>query len=108
MVDKLDVMKKYFLGLRLDYWAFHRLGAISRKSGRNKSEIIRDLLNCGYVKERIKREHIDLIRKLAGEANNLNQIARQANTFGYSAVANQVEQISSEITRIIKQLKDDS
>lgn len=101
------MMKEYFLGLRLTYSEFHRLRAMSRKSGKSKSEIVRDLLSHGYVRERMKREHIDTIRKLTGEATNLNQLAKRANTFGYSAAATGVEVLAVRIEGIIKMIKDD-
>ncbi len=98
-------MKSRFIGLRLGETEFQRLGAISRKSGKNRSEIIRELLLNGEVKERITKEHITLIRQLVGEATNLNQIARKANTFGYPAVANECETMASSIGKIIKSIK---
>ncbi|MFR9546191.1 MAG: plasmid mobilization relaxosome protein MobC [Rikenellaceae bacterium] len=98
-------MKSRFIGLRLNETEFQRLGAISRKSGKNKSEIIRELLLNGEVKERIKKEHIVLIRQLASETKDLNQLARKANTFGYPAVAEECKTMASSISQIIKSIK---
>ena len=101
-------MKEYFIGIRLTYSEYHRLGALSRKSGKNRSEIVRELLNNGFIKERIKREHIYIIRELVGESTNLNQLAKKANTFGYTDASKEVAELASKIKGIIKKIKDDS
>lgn len=50
------------------------------------SGFIRSCLQKGYVKERLSLEETGYIRQLSGMANNLNQIARQANAQGYTSV----------------------
>ena len=98
-------MKSRFIGFRITESEYMRLGALSRKSGKNKSEIIRDLLINGSVRERINKEHVGIIRQLVGEATNLNQLARKANTFGFVAVADELEKLKIKIGKIIKHIK---
>ncbi len=98
-------MKSRFIGFRATESEYQRLGALGRKSGKSKSEIIRELLLTGEVRERINKEHIALIRQLIGEATNLNQLARKANTFGYTAVAEELENLKIKIEKIIKNIK---
>lgn len=57
----------------------------------------------GGVKSRFTLEELDLLRKLAGMANNLNQIARQANKSGFGKVGVEIVNIALQI----KQLLDD-
>ena len=58
-------------------------------------------------RERITKEHIHIIRQLIGESTNLNQLAKQANTYGFFAVAERCEEMAQRINQLIKQLKDD-
>ena len=79
--------KKYTVTLRLSYQQYAWLGALCRRSKQTQSEVIRSLIENGSVRERITQEHIHIIRQLIGESTNLNQLARQANTYGFFAVA---------------------
>ena len=74
--------KKYTVTLRLSYQQYAWLGALCRRSKQTQSEVIRSLIENGSVRERITQEHIHIIRQLIGESTNLNQLARQANTYG--------------------------
>ena len=57
------------------------------------------------VRERITQEHIHIIRQLIGESTNLNQLARQANTYGFFAVADRCKEMAQHINLLIKRLK---
>ena len=72
--------KKYTVTLRLSYQQYAWLGA---------------------------QEHIHIIRQLIGESTNLNQLARQANTYGFFAVADRCKEMAQHINLLIKRLKDD-
>ena len=96
--------KKNTITLRLSDEQLAWLGALSRRSKRTKSEVIRTLIEQGSVRERITREHLHIIRQLIGESTNLNQLAKQANTF---VVADQCQETANLISQLIKRLKDD-
>ena len=99
--------KKNTVTIRLTDEQFGWLRALSRRSKRSQSEVVRSLIEHGTVRERITKENLDIIRKLIGESTNLNQLAKQANTYGFFAVADQCMEISNHISKLIKQLKDD-
>lgn len=99
--------KKYTITLRLTDMQYTLLGAICRRTKRTQSEVIRSFIENGSVRERISQEHIYIIRQLIGESTNLNQLARQANTYWFSAVAERCEEMALRINQLIKQLKDD-
>lgn len=99
--------KKNTITLRLTDDQLAWLGALSRRSKRSKSEVIRSLIEHGSVRERITRDHLHIISQLIGESTNLNQLAKQANTYGFFAVADHCVEISNHISQLIKQLKDD-
>ena len=90
--------KKNTVTIRLTDEQFGWLRALSRRSKRSQSEVVRSLIEHGTVRERITKENLDIIRKLIGESTNLNQLARRANECSTA-----VQQIS----QLIKQLKDD-
>ena len=69
--------------IRLTDEQFGWLRALSRRSKRSQSEVVRSLIEHGTVRERITRENLDIIRKLIGESTNLNQLARRANAYGF-------------------------
>ena len=50
---------------------------------------------------------MDLLRKLSGEANNLNQLAHQANSFQMPYLENDIRNMLNFFTEIIKKLSDD-
>lgn len=99
--------KKHTITLRLSYDQFAWLGALCRRSKQTQSAVIRSLIENGTVRERITKEHIHIIRQLIGESTNLNQLAKQANTYGFFAVAERCEEMALRINQLIKQLKDD-
>ena len=99
--------KKYTITLRLTYQQYAWLGALCRRSKQTQSEVIRSLIENGSVRERISQEHIYIIRQLIGESTNLNQLARQANTYDFSAVAKRCEEMAERINQLIRRLKDD-
>ena len=99
--------KKYTITLRLSYQQHAWLGALCRRSKQTQSEVIRSLIENGSVRERITQEHIHIIRQLIGESTNLNQLAKQANTYGFFAVAEKCENLAKDVSQLINRLKDD-
>jgi hypothetical protein len=56
--------------------------AISQKAasvGMKPTQYVRQMVLDGGIKSRYTKEELDLRRKIAGMANNLNQLARRAN-----------------------------
>ena len=99
--------KKNTITLRLSDNQLGWLRALCRRSRQSQSEVIRSLLDKGSVRERISKDHIAIIRQLIGESTNLNQLAKQANTYGFLVIAAECQDIAMRIYQIIKQLKDD-
>ena len=92
--------KKNTVTIRLTDEQFGWLRALSRRSKRSQSEVVRSLIEHGTVRERITRENIDIIRKLIGES-------KRANVYGFYRVADECRTVAQEISQLIKQLKDD-
>ena len=98
--------KNNIVTLRLTDDELGWLDALCRRSKRSKSETIRSLIINGTVRERITKEHLAVIRQLIGESTNLNQLARQANTYGFFAVADKCENMAKTVFQLITRLKD--
>lgn len=100
--------KNNIITLRLTDDELGWLGALCRRSRQSKSETIRSLIMNGTVRERINKDHLAVIRQLIGESTNLNQLARQANTYGFFAVvADKCENMAKAVSQLITRLKDD-
>lgn len=74
---------KYRLTVKMATEEYYNLKSKARLAGVTRSEFIRTCVKEGSVRERLTTEQADYIRKLCGMANNLNQLARKANTEGY-------------------------
>ena len=55
----------------------------AEKLGMKATQYAREMTLKGSVKNRFNLEELDLMRKLSGMANNLNQLARKANQEGF-------------------------
>ncbi|WP_165041358.1 plasmid mobilization relaxosome protein MobC [Dysgonomonas sp. ZJ709] len=60
------------------------------KVGLTATQYAREMTLNGGVKSRFTLEELDLIRKLSGIANNLNQLAKRANQAGFYEIENEV------------------
>ena len=56
------------------------------------------------VVQRLTQEMNAEIRKLSGMANNLNQIARKANTLGYDHIRTEYLFLTDKIDRLINKI----
>lgn len=83
-----------------DYVVLQRKAA---KVGLSVTQYAREMTLNGGVKSRFTVEELDLMRKLSGEANNLNQLAKRANQAGFSRVGNEIR----VVLEWIKALFDD-
>lgn len=73
----------------------------AEKLGIKVTQYTREMTLNGGIKSRFTLEELDLMRKLSGISNNLNQIARQANKSRFSNSAMEVMIISEEIKKLL-------
>lgn len=93
----------YSINLKLTEKDFNSVKDKAGKLGMKATRYARESVLKGSVKLRFSLEDLDLMRKLSGMANNLNQIARQTNKSG---LANTAMEVISITTRIKKLLDD--
>ena len=88
----------------LQYYAIRKRAG---ESGLRVSEYVRQAVVSAEVIPRLNRQDADTIRKPAGEANNINQLAHRANARGFALVAVELVKLKNRIVEIINQLSDD-
>ncbi len=88
----------------LQYYAIRKRAV---QAGVPLSNYIRQAVIRGKVIPRLTRQDAEVIRQLAGEANNLNQLARKANAGGFTLVVQELLKLKTRIVEIINQLSDD-
>ena len=86
---------------------FYAIRKRAGEAGLRISEYVRQAVVSAEVTPRLNRQDADTIRKLAGEANNINQLAHRANAGGFALVAVELVKLKNRIVEIINQLSDD-
>lgn len=96
---------KYRITVKMATEDYYLLKSKAKSAGILASEFIRGCITKGGVKERLSKEHGDLIRKLCGMANNLNQLARKANAEGYASVFLPCRTLMIEIDNLVNRIR---
>ncbi|MCR2031774.1 plasmid mobilization protein [Alistipes timonensis] len=99
--------QEYRITLRLDTEHKLRLQALARTAGRPRTEVLRQLIAVGRVRERLRREHLDFMSQLKGMARNLNQLTRLAHAKGLTGIVSRHATIVANIEILLKHLRDD-
>ena len=99
--------QEYRITLRLDTEHKLRLQALARAAKRPRTEVLRQLIATGRVRERLRREHLDFMSQLKGVARNLNQLTRLAHSKGLMRSASRHAAIVVSIESLLKHLRDD-
>ena len=86
---------------------FYAIRKRATEAGLRVSEYVRQAIVSAKVTPQLNRQDADTIRKLAGEANNINQLAHRANAGGFALVAVELVKLKNRIVEIINQLSDD-
>ncbi len=79
----------------------------SKKAGLTMTEYQRQMLLNGQVVERVSAEQMELYRQLAGMGNNINQLAHQANKYGYYKDAEMFHENAMQVSNLINQILHD-
>ena len=99
--------QEYRITLRLDTEHKLRLQALARAAGRPRTEVLRQLIAAGRVRERLRREHLDFMSQLKGVARNLNQLTRLAHAKGFTGIVSRHVTIVASSETLLKHLRDD-
>ena len=96
---------KYRITAKMATEDYYLLKSKAKSAGVSVSEFIRGCITQGGVRERLSKEHSDLIRKLCGMANNLNQLARKANVEGYASIFLPCRTLMIEMDNLINRIR---
>lgn len=99
--------KKKVLSARFLEIEYQALKKRAKDAGVTLSKFTRAVLLSGKIIQRISKSDAETLRKLSGEANNLNQLARAANKEGFTHVAKDLISLKAVIVNIINQLSHD-
>ena len=76
----------------------------SKQAGLTLTEYQRQMVLHGQVVERVSAEQMELYRQLAGMGNNMNQLAHQANKYGYYKDAEMYHKNVMHVNNLIKKI----
>ncbi len=102
-----SVRKKRMISIRFSEPEYYVIKRRSAKAGLTISAYCHAAILESEIKESIKEEDMDLLRKLSGEANNLNQLARKAHIHEMYDVEKEARQMLNSLQNIIEHLSDD-
>lgn len=105
---ELAEKRSYMVSIKLDTREYYSLKAKADSARMSRSEYVRQCIAGSKIYPRLTPEMNDYIRKLSGMGNNLNQIARRANTEGYTNTRNEYFYLADKIDKVIEQIEDDS
>lgn len=91
----------FSINLKLTESDFNSIKDKAEKLGMKATRYAREIVLKGRVKSRFTLEELDLMRKLSGIANNLNQIAKKANQAGYITESINIMGMMIRIKRIL-------
>ena len=97
--------KKYRITVKLNTQDYYTLKGKAKSAGVTMSECVRKVLDKGNIIERLTVDQADVIRKLCGMANNLNQLAHRATAEGFHTIAPFHKIIISKIDEILNLIR---
>lgn len=99
--------KSRIISTRLTADEFMLVTQRSEQAGVKLSCYAREMLLKGKIVQRLTSEDARVLRLLASEANNLNQLAHKAHAEGYEQMMKVNAYFAVKLNNIIEQLSDD-
>lgn len=89
------------INLKLTQKEYRTMKEKAAKLGTSPTQYAREMTLKGKVKNRFTLEELDLMRKLSGMVNNLNQITKKANQSGFAKVGIEIIGVVSQIKKLL-------
>jgi Bacterial mobilisation protein (MobC). len=93
--------KDHFVKVGFDAINYKKLKRRQRRTGDSLSNIVYELAVNGRFVEPLSKDVLDLLRKIAGMANNVNQMAHRANAHGYLVVAKENIEMRNRLDQLL-------
>lgn len=103
-----SLLRKKVVSTRLTEPEYLKLSEESKKYHLSLSEFIYQILINRKVVPGISHDETDLVRKLAGQSNNLNQLTKLAHAAGIVTIIPQLSELINKILNLIKLISNDS
>jgi hypothetical protein len=100
MRKQREKMRK--LSIRINSVQRQKLKDLSAEVNKQRSTIIRELINNGTVKQRLNKEQVKLSLQLTGMANNLNQLTKRLHQCNMQELANYTADVKSLLNNLLK------
>ena len=104
---ELHQKRRYQINIKLMTDEFYDLKSKANNAALPVNDYIRGCIKQSIVIQRLTPEINELIRKLCGMANNLNQIAKRANQAGYNKIRNEYLFMAEQIDELLNFIKYD-
>ena len=104
---KLHLKRRYQINVKLMTDEFYELKAKALNAALPVNDYVRSCIKRSIIIQRLNPETNELIRKLAGMANNTNQIAKKANQAGYDSIRDEYLFLAEEIDKLLSYIKYD-
>lgn len=104
---ELGEKRTYMVSVKMDSREYFSLKTKAKSAGISRSDFVRQCIAGSEICPRLTPELNDYIRKLSGMGNNLNQIARRANTEGYINARSEYLYLADKIDNVIELIEDD-
>ena len=89
------------INLKLTEEDYNIIKERAEKLGMKATQYAREMTLNGSIKSRFTLEELNLMRKLAGMSDNLNQTAKQANKSGFTQVSIELAHIAFQIRELL-------
>jgi hypothetical protein len=103
---KAKVRRDQTLRIRINATELYMVKTKAREAGMRASTWIRQAAKAARIAPRWTPEQMELLRMLTGMANNLNQLARQANSGKLLFIVRKCESLLAEIDDTLKYLNN--
>ncbi|WP_239057028.1 plasmid mobilization relaxosome protein MobC [Paludibacter sp. 221] len=102
---KAHEKRKYQVNIKFMTTEYYTLKGKAKEAALSQTDYVRACILDSNVIQRMTPEANELIRKLCGMANNLNQVAKKANQAGYNEIRQEYLYLAESIDSIIKTMR---
>ena len=106
-VKRSTLRKKRVASIRFSEMEYTAVKGRASRAGLTFSAYCQSAILHSKIVEAVKKEDMDLLRRLSGEANNLNQLAHQANKAGLCRLEKEIGDTLNLFNSVIQKLSDD-